>query len=155
MRKPESPLRNSRRASRIASVNRLITRFIRHDAAILQPDDAPATPRQRLFMRDQKQRRLCARMQREDQIGDFGARCAIEIAGGFVGEQNLGPRRHRARQRHALLFAARQLARIVIDARAKAHRIEFCARLLERIASRQASSSGTATFSSAVIVGIR
>ena len=50
---------------------------------------------------------------------------AVEIAGGFVGEENFRARRHGAGKRHALLFAAGQLARIMLEAGAEADRFEF------------------------------
>ena len=45
---------------------------------------------------------------------------AVEVAGGFVGEQDPRPRDERAGDRHALLFAAGQLARQVVQALAQA-----------------------------------
>ncbi len=57
-------------------------------------------------------------------------------------------------QSHALLLAARQLAWVVIYALTQSDRFQFLQSALEGIGT-SASSSGTATFSSAVMVGIR
>ena len=54
-----------------------------------------------------------------------GAGLAVEIAGRLVGEQHCGSRRDGARERDALLLAAGELSRIVIDARAKTDGFEF------------------------------
>jgi hypothetical protein len=99
-----------------------------------------ASLRQRFFMRDQKQCRLRARVQREQQIGHVRAGLPVEISGGLVGEQYGRTRRDRTGQRHPLLLAAGQLPGIVIDARPSrprraplgARECVFRARQLER-----------------------
>ena len=55
--------------------------------------------------------------QADQPLGDFG----IDIAGGLVGQQQIGPRHHRARNRHALLLAARKRGRARLHAVAKPH----------------------------------
>ena len=85
-------------------------------------------------MRDQKQCRLRAGVQCEEKLGDFLAGMGIEIAGGFIGEQNARPRGNRAGQRHTLLLAAGELSRIVIETLAQTDRFQFRFRAVERIA---------------------
>src|SRR5437867_889605 len=51
-----------------------------------------------------------------EQLEDLLGRLAVEVAGGLVGEQHRGVAHDRARDRHALLLAARELARVVVHA---------------------------------------
>ena len=90
--------------------------------------------RQPFLMRDQKQCRLRARVEREQKLGDFFAGVGVEISGRLVGEQNARPRGNRAGQRHALLFAAGELSRIVIEPFAETDRFQFGFRFGERVA---------------------
>ena len=89
----------------------------------------------------------------EQQIDDPGAGGAVEIAGRLVGEEQGRARRGGAGDRHALLLAARQLRRIMRQAVAQPDRLELGRGALRGHRSRPANSSGTATFSIAVIVG--
>ena len=61
----------------------------------------------------------------------------------------------RPRQRDALLLAARKLGGIVALPLGEADQRQFLARRARRRRGAPASSSGAATFSSAVIVGMR
>ena len=70
-------------------------------------------------MRYKNECRSHAAMQRENEVHDLRAGFAIEISGRLVGKQDLGLRRKRPRQRHALLLAAGQLARDMVMARGK------------------------------------
>src|SRR5258707_6568578 len=114
MRKPVSLSRSSRRARRKARAmvftpppsRRACRSVVGHDAAILETHDPLAAPCQRLLMRYQEQRRSRAFVQREQQVADFLAGGAVEIAGRLVGEQHRGPGRNGAGERHALLLAA-------------------------------------------------
>ena len=56
----------------------------------------------------------------EQHLDDRPARSGIEITGGLVGKKNLGTMDEGPRQRHALLFAARQLERIMVETIAEA-----------------------------------
>ncbi len=69
-------------------------------------------PRQHFLMRDEKQRRAFARMQREQKIGDVCARHGVEIAGRLVGEQH---RRARGRWRGPAPRAAARRPTIARD----------------------------------------
>ena len=51
----------------------------------------------------------------EQQIDDLGAGRLVEIAGRLVGDEDRRLGRQRARERHALLLAAGQLRRIVVQ----------------------------------------
>ena len=108
-----------------------------HNKAVLHVQDAVAACGQGLFVRHQEQRRARARPQREQQIDDGSTRGAVEISGRLVGEQHFGLVHDGARQRHALLLAARKLARIVIEPMLERHRFERLCRLGERIAPPQ------------------
>ena len=57
----------------------------------------------------------------------------IEIAGGFVCQEDLGPRHHRTGQRHPLLFATGHLRGHMIAAMAQPHGLQFLAGALKRI----------------------
>ena len=79
----------------------------------------------------------------------------VEIAGRLVGDQDRRVGRQRARQRDALLLAARQLRRIMVAPLGQADGVELARRRALKASATPASSSGTATFSSAVMVGMR
>ena len=89
------------------------------------------------------------------QIDDLLAGGLVEIAGRLVRHQDRGIGRQRAGQRDALLFAAGQLRGIMMQPVAEADRCQFAAPRARDASGLPASSSGTATFSSAVMVGIR
>ncbi len=91
----------------------------------------------------------------EQQIDDLLAGGFVEIAGRLVGDEDRGIGRQRAGQRDALLLAAGQLRRIVMQALAEPDRLPAPAPRALAASAMPASSSGTATFSSAVMVGIR
>ena len=96
-----------------------------------------------------------SRGQREQEIDDRAPGRLVEIAGRLVGDQQRGPRRQRARERDALLLAARELGGIMAAAarRGRPAPVPLAARA--KASRAPASSSGAATFSSAVIVGMR
>ena len=92
-----------------------------------------------------------------EELVDALAGRRVEVAGGLVGQQHVGLEHQRARQRHALRLAARELAGLVVHARAQPHPLQQLARAL---ASRPGAPSaarapGMATFSSAVNSGSR
>ena len=126
MRKPDSRERISRRANRKGEKNGAHAARV---SATMRPSFSRTMRPQRLARLSSCVTRnsvgLRARMQREEQIGDLRAGLAVEIAGRLVGEQHGGPRRDGARERDALLLAAGELARIVIDTRAEADGTKF------------------------------
>src|SRR5690606_1453930 len=81
-----------------------------------------------VVMRHQHQGGAGIGIHREQQLDDRLAGGGVEIAGGLIGEQQRRPGDERARQRHALLLAARELARIVAQAFAQADLAEHRAR---------------------------
>jgi hypothetical protein len=68
-------------------------------------------------------------------IDDEAAGCGIEIAGGLVGEQQLGAGNKRAGNRDALLFTARELRRIMAETLREPNRTETLRRCCERVAT--------------------
>src|SRR6478609_3285663 len=70
------------------------------------------------LVRDDHQRRTGAR-QILDDVENLADQFRIERRGRLVEKQDLGAKRQRARNRHALLLAARELARISVDLVAK------------------------------------
>ena len=69
----------------------------------------------------------------EQQIDDLLAGGLVEIAGRLVGHEDRGIGRQRARQRDALLLAAGQLRRIMMQAVAEPDRGKFLRRALRRV----------------------
>ena len=69
----------------------------------------------------------------KQQFDDLAAGAFVEIAGRLVGDEDRRMRRERARERDALLLAAGQLRRIVIDAVAQADRGELRGGALEGV----------------------
>ena len=59
-------------------------------AAVLQPHDAVAAPRQHFFMRDEKQGGARARFQREQQFGDVRAVCVSRLPVGSSANRTCG-----------------------------------------------------------------
>ena len=106
-------------------------------------------------VRDEHQGRAAVALQREEQVDDLPAGGLVEIAGRLVGHQNRRVRRQRAGDRDALLLAAGELRRDNAAAcrRGRPPAIRPPARA--KASAAPASSSGRATFSSAVMVGTR
>ena len=77
----------------------------------------------------------------------------VEVAGRLVGEEQPRARHERARERDALLLAARELLRIVMQALAEADALEHLRARPGAPRALPASSSGSITFSSAVSAG--
>ena len=73
-------------------------------------------------MGDEHQRRAVPFLQIKQRIDDHRPGRAVEIARGFVRQQDLRARRRRPRQRHPLLLSARQLRGVVIAPVAEAER---------------------------------
>ena len=70
---------------------------------------AVAAGRELIVVGDDHQGRAALLLQREQKIDDLLAGRAVEIAGRFIGDHDRRMRRDGARDRHALLFAAREL----------------------------------------------
>ena len=95
------------------------------------PRDRSAAPAN--FVGDQHQRHAALGVLGEQEIDDLLAGRLIEIAGGLVRHQDGGIGRQRARERDALLLAAGQLRRIVMQAVAESDRAKFLRRAPRRI----------------------
>ena len=126
----------------------------RGNLAIAQMNNAVTTLGQCRVMGDQQQSRAALGMQREQQIDHLLAGLAIEIAGRLVGQQQRRLRRESAGDGDALLLAARKLRGVMLH-RSLSPTAASPAAAAAKASPRPASSSGTATFSSAVIVGTR
>src|SRR5258706_1148172 len=85
-------------------------------------------------MGNKKKRRSRAGVHDEEKIGNFSSRDGIEVAGRFIGKEDAWRRDDRAGERHALLFSARELAGIVIDAVPKSHCFQLSACAIEGVA---------------------
>ena len=108
-----SPALRSRRSWRQAS------RAMLHDATSRPPSRRSMRPQRDgevFVVGDQHQRGAGFGVEVEQQFDDRLAGVGVEVAGRLVGEQQRRPRHERARQCHALLFAAGQLARVVAEA---------------------------------------
>src|SRR5690606_35899792 len=71
----------------------------------------------------------------EQQLGNVGAGLAVQVAGGFVGEQHVRLCRECARNRYTLLLAAGELTWIMMQSGAKAYTVQQVASPLLRIAA--------------------
>ena len=105
-------------------------------------------------MGDEDERRAAVALQGEEEVDDRAAGGLVEIAGRLVGDEDGRVRHDRAGDGDALLLAARKLRRVVVQALAEADRPSSCS-ARAKASSSPASSSGSATFSSAVMVGTR
>jgi len=72
-------------------------------------------------MRDQKERHVAFALNAEHELDDISTRGLIEIAGRFVGKQQLWAIGEGPREGHALLLTAGKLAWIMIAARREVH----------------------------------
>ena len=176
-RKPASPPRSSRRARRsggAAAAPSAVTEAESSvvfsagagrslgglgealEPAVAQPDHPVAAGGELGRVGDEHQRRAVPVAQAEEQPDDRLAGGAVEVAGRLVGEQDRRPRR--PRRGRAPPAAARRPRAAPDSGRAAAPRpiaVELGRRRGRRRRGSPASSSGVATFSIAVIVGIR
>jgi hypothetical protein len=79
------------------------------------------------------ERRVLLRLLRKQKIHDLLAGRFIEIAGRLVGKNERGLGRKRTRERDPLLFAARKLRRIMMNAGTQADAFKFAFSALERV----------------------
>ena len=107
------------------------------DAPVAHRQDARAAFGQRGIVRDDDERRAVG-VDAIEQRGDLLAGCAIELAGRLVGQQQARSVGQRARDRHALHLAARQLRRPVVGARGEPHVFEQLPRALPPLGLRHA-----------------
>ena len=94
------------------------------DAAAGESHSAMRTRCQVQVVRDEHERGAQFFVQLHQHLDDAVAGVGVEIAGRFVGEQDLRLVRERACERDALLFAAGELGRIVVRAFCEADTLE-------------------------------
>ena len=92
-----------------------------------------------------------SRVHAVEQLRDVLAGGLVQLAGGLVGQQQARLVGERARDRHALHLAARELRRAVVGARRQARRIQQLARARLAVARRRRRprTCGSSTFSAA------
>ena len=81
--------------------------------------------------------RFCSRFNRPSRSHDLLARGLIEVAGRLVGQQHLRAGDQRPGDRRPLHFAARQLARLVLEPVAEADQLEQLAGPLAVLRARR------------------
>ena len=128
-----------------------------HQDALVEPDDR-RRPSARRAGRASPSRSSCSnsrfssRSRREDVLGAL----RVEVAGGLVGDDEIGVGDDGARDRDALLLAAGELLRAVMRAIGRPTARSATSARSRRSARRSdVSSSGSSTFSTAVSTGIR
>ena len=89
------------------------------------------------------------------EVEDLGARAGVEVAGGLVGEDDLGPAGERPGDGDALLLATRELGRPVRRGATRGRRSRRRCRARPCRACWPASRIGSVMFSAAVSVGMR
>ena len=96
-------------------------------------------------------------VERAEDAHDLGAGVAVEVAGRLVGQDERRARDQRPGDRDALLLAAGELGRLVVEPVAEPDPLERGARRARARSRRETPwySSGVATFSSAVVRGSR
>ena len=109
--------------------------------------------RERGIMRHQHERHAALAMLGEQQIDDLVSGCLVEISGRLVREQDRGVGRERTRDGNPLLFAARQLRRIMMQSLTKADRLQFARGAFAGIASRRPAPAGPPHFQARSLSG--
>jgi hypothetical protein len=104
-------------------------------------------------VRDHHDRLAVARDRLAQQLEDLAARLRVEVAGRLVGEDDRRLRHERARDRDALLLAARELGRPVLRRSARPTAQQVVEEALSGFSP--AIESGRTMFSSAVSIGSR
>src|SRR5262249_11490077 len=77
-----------------------------HHGAAAEPDDSLGARGELQVVRDEDERRAGGGIEFEEHFHDVMRGVVVEVAGGFIREQDFGPVDERPRQGHALLFAA-------------------------------------------------
>ncbi len=91
------------------------------EAMVGQFQAASRSAREFWTVRDHDQCRSLASRQVEQEVGDAIGCIAIEIAGWFIGQEQLGLMQQRTRYGYALTFTTAESTGYVIDATAQAH----------------------------------
>jgi hypothetical protein len=85
-------------------------------------------------VRDQHKGRAALAMATEQKLDDLVPGCLVEISGRLVGHDDGGIGRERASQRDALLLAAGEFGRIMVEPLAKSDGFQLAPRARHRIA---------------------
>src|SRR5438309_241789 len=99
-----------------------------YDEAVAHDDAAIGAFREGLLVGDEDHRGALLPIEGEQEVEHDGAGGAVEIAGRLVREKDWGTEREGARQRNALLLAAGELHRVVIEAALQSDAFEEFAR---------------------------
>ena len=104
------------RARPVATVRGRSRGGIRHEAAVGQPQDAASPAGKVGVVCHQDERGPGLTVEVGHQADDVRAGALVEVAGGFIREENLGMRAERPGERHPLLLATGELRWIVTGA---------------------------------------
>ena len=96
---------------------------LNHHAAF-ESNNAARASREFLVVRDEDEGGAGLGVEVEEKFDDAMARLAIEIAGGFVGEEDLGAIDEGAGDRHALLLATRELRGVMMQSFTQPHALQ-------------------------------
>ena len=111
--------------------------------AVLELNDAAADPLDQLAIVGRDQHRRAARVDVAEQVHDLERQIGIEVAGRLVGQHEVRLVDERARDRHALLLAARQFlgqrVQAVLQADPLQHLVGPAPLLLDRLARARAA----------------
>ena len=135
----------------------LATAWSAAHASVAERHDARAVLGDVRLVRDEHDRQALLAVEPLEDVHHLDARARIEVAGRLVGQQQLRVVHERAGNRHALLLAAGQLVRMMAEPFAQADGAQrLGARApLTRACCTPAYSSGSSTFSSALVRGSR
>src|SRR5258707_2729577 len=125
-----SPARQSRTS--ILKARRSIPSALAVDAAGGEPDFPAAAAGDRLVVGHENERRVRFRVHLEHEVDHARAGRGVEIPGGLVGKEELRLRDEGARERHALLLAARERLRVMPQPLRETHPREHFRRPVRR-----------------------
>ncbi len=105
-----------------------------HELAVTQREDSIAERRGQVIVRDQQNRGVEFAVQIVEQAKNFVSGVRIEIAGGFVAQQNRRTKHQRAGDGHALALAAGKLVRAMMRAHLESDALQHGQGTLVRLA---------------------
>src|SRR5215831_3605434 len=102
----------------------IVDRFVTHDTAVTERDDAVGMRGQRRVVRDQHKRAPKRPVERDEQLDDLLPRGRVEITGWLVGQEQPWLTADGARNGHTLLLTAGHLDGVVMSASAEPDVVE-------------------------------
>ena len=132
--------------------------FVGHEFAVGKKDEAAGVAfGEGALVGDHEDGHAKGAIEAVDEVHDAGACLAVEIAGGLVGEKELGLVHQGAGQARRVAVRLRRAAWAVIDAGGEADAFDGFAAELARARGRSTSAkrSGSSTFSCTVMLGMR